>query len=74
DHWHENYEGAPEDGRPWLKEKAGEDAWRLLRGGSWFYVPRGCRAAFRYGNHPGLHDSNWGFRVCCLPQDLILYP
>ena len=74
DHWHANYEGAPEDGRPWLDENADEDEWRLLRGGSWFDHPQYCRSAYRNRSHPDLRDFNWGFRVCCLPQDLLLYP
>ena len=44
DHWHESYEGAPEDGSAWLSE--GEES-RLLRGGSWDYFPRYCRSACR---------------------------
>jgi formylglycine-generating enzyme required for sulfatase activity len=74
DHWHANYDGAPEDGRPWLEENAPEDISRLLRGGSWVYLPRYCRSAYRGRNLPDDRDSYWGFRVCCLPQDLILYP
>jgi formylglycine-generating enzyme required for sulfatase activity len=74
DHWHNNYEGAPGDGRAWLDEKADQDEWRLLRGGSWNHGPWYCRSAHRDWNHPEVRYGNWGFRVCCLPQDLILYP
>jgi formylglycine-generating enzyme required for sulfatase activity len=74
DHWYANYEGAPDDGRPWLDENAREDESRLLRGGSWFSLPRDCRSAYRYYNHPVNRYNDLGFRVCCLPQDLILYP
>ena len=74
DHWHNNYEGAPEDGRPWLDESADEHQSRLLRGGSWSGLPLFCRSAYRSRNHPDFRDFDWGFRVCCLPQDLILYP
>jgi len=74
EHWHRNYEGAPEDGRPWLDEKADEDESRLLRGGSWLGHPQFCRSAFRNWSHPDNRSFNLGFRVCCLPQDLILYP
>ena len=74
DHWYANYEGAPDDGRPWLDENAREDESRLLRGGSWDDRPRGCRSACRSGIRPGVRNSYIGFRVCCLPQDLILYP
>jgi formylglycine-generating enzyme required for sulfatase activity len=74
DHWHANYVGAPEDDRPWLQEDAPEDTMRLLRGGSWNRYPRNCRSAYRGGSHPDNRSDNWGFRVCCLPQDLLLYP
>jgi formylglycine-generating enzyme required for sulfatase activity len=68
DHWHANYEGAPEDGRPWLEENVNEDEIRLLRGGSWLRYPRSCRSAFRYGWRPGSRVNFVGFRVCCLPE------
>jgi formylglycine-generating enzyme required for sulfatase activity len=51
----------------------GDDCPRLLRGGSWKNLPRGCRSAYRGWDHPVDRDSHVGFRVCCLPQDLILY-
>jgi formylglycine-generating enzyme required for sulfatase activity len=69
DHWHDNYVGAPEDGRPWMDENAKEDKSRLLRGGSWDIHPRYCRSAYRFNNLPGLRNVIIGFRVCCLPQD-----
>jgi len=69
DHWHANYEGAPDDGRPWLDENAQERKLRLLRGGSWNNHPRNCRSAFRINNHPDYRLNCLGFRVCCLPQD-----
>jgi formylglycine-generating enzyme required for sulfatase activity len=37
DHWHGNYEGAPTDGSAWLSEN--ENAYRLIRGGSWNTYP-----------------------------------
>ena len=71
DHWHDNYKGAPEDGRAWIGEEAIDEPLktRLLRGGSWFGNPRYCRSAYRNDAHPGYRDFNIGFRVCCLPQD-----
>jgi formylglycine-generating enzyme required for sulfatase activity len=73
DQWHENYEGAPEDGRAWIDAEAkgnkNDMDRRLLRGGSWGFGPRGCRSAYRYNGHPDGRISNIGFRVCCLPQD-----
>jgi formylglycine-generating enzyme required for sulfatase activity len=79
DHWHDSYEGAPADGSAWLEREGlrGEESSgreRLLRGGSWDFHPRGCRSAVRLRYRPGGRGSIRGFRVCCLPQDLILYP
>ena len=74
DPWHTNYEGAPEDGRPWLEENVNEDERRLLRGGSWNHNPRFCRLACRSWDHPDGRRNRRGFRFCCLPQDLLLYP
>ena len=73
DHWHYSYEGAPEDGSAWLNEdanKSQDQNWRLLRGGSWLIGPRSCRSACRFiGARPDDRGRNFGFRVCCLPQD-----
>jgi formylglycine-generating enzyme required for sulfatase activity len=75
DYWHGSYQGAPADGHAWLnKDPADQSAPRLLRGGSWARNPRNCRSAFRDWLHPDDRGGNWGFRVCCLPQDLIIYP
>ncbi|MCB1887836.1 MAG: formylglycine-generating enzyme family protein, partial [Rhodocyclaceae bacterium] len=61
DAWHDNYEGAPQDGAAWEAEATGS---RVLRGGSWGYGPWGCRAAYR-DNYPPDYRLNYiGFRVC----------
>jgi formylglycine-generating enzyme required for sulfatase activity len=67
DHWHSSYDFAAEDGQPWLIPAAGMNEQRLLRGGSWFDCPVGCRSAYRDSGHPGLRFYVVGFRVCCLP-------
>lgn len=72
DHWHTNYVGAPEDGSAWLNENAGEREPRLLRGGSWFSVPRFCRSACRLSSPPGDRFDIVGFRVCCLPPGSLV--
>jgi formylglycine-generating enzyme required for sulfatase activity len=64
DHWHDNYENAPNDGSAWLTDK--EDARRVVRGGSWDYNPRYCRCASRDYNYPGDDYENFGFRVVCV--------
>jgi formylglycine-generating enzyme required for sulfatase activity len=79
DHWHHSYEGAPTDGSAWvdgegLNGEENSERRRLLRGGSWLRAPRNCRSAYRDWDHPGGRVNYRGFRVCCLPQDLILYP
>ncbi len=61
DHWHENYEGAPNDGSAWLTNN--EKAFRVLRGGSWFSYPSLCRSASRDFNLPGNDLNAIGFRV-----------
>ncbi|MEL7225721.1 MAG: formylglycine-generating enzyme family protein [Cyanobacteria bacterium J06576_12] len=63
DHWHDSYDSAPTDGSAWLTED--KDAGRVIRGGSWYYVPRICRSAYRYFITPDNRDFNVGFRVCC---------
>jgi formylglycine-generating enzyme required for sulfatase activity len=74
DHWHSNYQEAPEDGGAWIDEEGRGNKVttknRLLRGGSWNVSPRGCRSAYSYVLPDGRFDSI-GFRVCCLPQDLF---
>ena len=36
---------------------------RILRGGSWYHAPRGCRSSNRDGVDPGSKDKDFGFRV-----------
>ena len=74
DHWHNSYEGAPENDRPRIDENAVKNRNRLLRGGSWLHDPGVCRSAYRFDLHPDARSFYVGFRVCCLPQDLLLYP
>ncbi len=63
DHWHDNYEGAPNDGSAWLTDD--ESARRVLRGGSWYDSPSNCRSASRHFNNPGDSYNLVGFRVVC---------
>ena len=69
DHWHENYQGAPSDGTPWVN--GGDEALRLLRGGSWLHLPRDCRSAYRYRGPQGYRLSDVGFRLCGFPPGLL---
>jgi formylglycine-generating enzyme required for sulfatase activity len=63
DHLHSNYEGAPTDGSAWIE--GGDADRRILRGGSWFSLPRFCRSAYRDSDVPGFGSDGSGFRVVC---------
>ncbi|MEW6497794.1 MAG: formylglycine-generating enzyme family protein [Cyanobacteriota bacterium] len=65
DQWHENYEGAPTDGRAWLDENDNYNQIRVLRGGSWNNNPRLCRSASRINGDAGYWYDPFGFRVVC---------
>jgi formylglycine-generating enzyme required for sulfatase activity len=43
--------------------------YRVLRGGSWFYIPVYVRTSARYWNYPGNRGSSYGFRVLSSPHD-----
>jgi formylglycine-generating enzyme required for sulfatase activity len=61
DYWHENYNGAPTDGRAW--ETAGDTRYRVLRGGSWNDSAYYCRSAHRLRASPDYRFILIGFRV-----------
>lgn len=62
DHWHDNYQGAPNDGSAWVeKEDAGR--YRVLRGGSWDFNPRYCRVSNRSNAYPVYASYSRGFRL-----------
>ena len=63
DHWHENYDGAPGDNSAWIS--GGNNKYRVVRGGSWFYGSPDCRSAYRYGIAPGDRYHTLGFRLVC---------
>jgi formylglycine-generating enzyme required for sulfatase activity len=58
---HDNYVGAPVDGSAW--EEGGDQARRVLRGGSWLYNPRYLRSSVRNGFSAVLANDIVGFRV-----------
>ena len=60
DCWNESYAGAPSDGTAWSR---GDCSQRVLRGGSWFYIPRSLRSAYRDWSSSGFRDGDLGFRV-----------
>ena len=85
DPWHENYEGAPQDGKVWDENDSNnryhdilanmgvlikDDRAHVLRGGSWDIDPRLCRSACR--DDFGLGHHNVGFRPVFSVQDSSL--
>jgi len=46
------------------------DTPRLLRGGSWGFIPGGCRSACRDHGRPDDAFDIVGFRVICLPREV----
>ena len=65
DQYHDSYKGAPTDGSAWEDRGANEDVVRILRGGSWYYLPWHCRSAYRYTYIPRKSLGHIGFRVVC---------
>lgn len=65
DCYHDSYEGAPTSNQVWLANQCDS---RVIRGGSWFDIPRVGRSATRYRAEPDLQASNWGFRVVRIIQ------
>ncbi len=63
DPWHEDYDGAPEDGRVWEDDKIDKPGGdRVIRGGSWSNEARYCRSAYRLGREPDGRGVSLGFR------------
>ena len=58
---HDNYIGAPTDGRAWTSEC--ESPSRVLRGGSWFYDAMINRAPNRLYYSPVIRSKDIGFRL-----------
>ncbi len=65
DEWHENYDGAPEDGSAWVNKNENNSQYRLLRGGSWFNNAYNCRSAVRIRFDADNGNDAFGFRVVC---------
>ena len=60
DCWNGSYVGAPADGSAW---ESGDCGRRVMRGGSWYGIPRYLRSAYRYGNTTGYRYLSLGFRI-----------
>ena len=65
DCWHDNYKGAPTDGRAW-KTRC-DDSLGVMRGGSWNDIPQWLRSASRVRVRPSSLGDSLGIR---LVQDL----
>jgi formylglycine-generating enzyme required for sulfatase activity len=60
DCYHNDHDGMPTDGSAWT---SGDCTRRVVRGGSWNYLPRDLRSASRGLNPTDLRDNGLGFRV-----------
>ncbi|MFT5720856.1 MAG: sulfatase activating formylglycine-generating enzyme [Motiliproteus sp.] len=60
DCYNETYAQAPEDGSSWNE---GLCNYRVMRGGSWYDIPRLLRSASRYRHPPNTSRNTWGFRL-----------
>jgi formylglycine-generating enzyme required for sulfatase activity len=64
DCYHENYNGAPNDGSSWISYCAGDRfAARVVRGGSYNFLTNASRSASRRDIPFYFKDSNTGFRL-----------
>ena len=63
DYWHGDYDGASTDGSTWID--GGDSSRRVRRGGSWCFISRYCRSAYRFRDAPDLSFDYIGFRVVC---------
>ena len=60
DSWHSDYQGAPQDGSAW---QGGDPSLRVLRGGSWLFIPRYLHSASRFRIRPDIRYNDLGFRL-----------
>lgn len=63
DCWHENYQGAPLDGKAWQEQNNSVYASRMLRGGSWIEKSDSLRSAIRYKFPQDQSSYFIGFRL-----------
>ncbi|WP_309740686.1 formylglycine-generating enzyme family protein [Chamaesiphon sp. OTE_20_metabat_361] len=63
DGYQASYQGAPTDGTAWVADRSDANIKRVMRGGSWDYVARGCRSAVRCSLAPEIRIGGCGLRV-----------
>ena len=63
DGYQASYQGAPTDGSAWIDLSSTQNDKRVMRGGSWDYVARGCRSAVRCSLAPGIRIGGCGLRM-----------
>lgn len=68
DSWHDNYQGAPNDGTAWM----GKSHSHVLRGGAWLFGPRSCRSACRVKADVYAKVNYIGFRVVYSPSPQLI--
>jgi len=61
DHWHDNYNNAPNNGSVWID--INEDESRVFRGSSWLALQHYCRPTYRINYHPYYIYYAVGFRL-----------
>jgi len=61
DLWHDDYTGAPADGRAWMEK--GDDEARILKGGDWYTSKLAGGVSDREGEDVALKDNTVGFRI-----------
>jgi formylglycine-generating enzyme required for sulfatase activity len=68
DEYQPNYQATPVDGSA-IADSNSPTAKRVMRGGAWDYVARGCRSAVRCSLDPNLRMAGCGFRVILTTLD-----
>ncbi len=63
DNWHDNYDGAPTDGKAWKAPNEDTRSYRVIRGGSWDSIANSCRSASRRKAAVTTATKKLGFRV-----------
>lgn len=61
DWYHDSYNGAPTNGSAWLS--GGDQNYRIVRGGSWYYIAALMRSAYRFWIDVGRRVNYIGVRV-----------